>query len=108
MYAQIQEEHAYHTAPALSVRPLVTNGFEVYLPAQVEAVVFALARGIIVRIGRLTCLLAVNAPRLTKRPNAPLPVPLLISLHPDLQQTNDDQFVLCQAWQSVTERICFS
>ncbi|TGQ80241.1 hypothetical protein EN850_13235 [Mesorhizobium sp. M8A.F.Ca.ET.207.01.1.1] len=39
MQAQIQEEHAYHTAPALSVRPLVTNGFEVKLPAQVEAVV---------------------------------------------------------------------
>lgn len=45
--------------------------------------VFAPPRGAISRVGRLTRLLAVNSPTLIKRTNAPLPVPLLVSLHPD-------------------------
>lgn len=45
--------------------------------------VFAPPRGAISRIGRLTRLLAVNSPMLIKRANAPLPAPLLVSLHPD-------------------------
>lgn len=45
--------------------------------------VFAPARGTIARIGRHTRLLAVNAGRLIKRANTPLPAPLLISLHAD-------------------------
>jgi hypothetical protein len=45
--------------------------------------VYAPARGTITRIGRLTRLLAVNAPKLIKRANSPLPTPLLVSLHPD-------------------------
>jgi hypothetical protein len=49
--------------------------------------VYAPPRGTIARIGRSTRLLAVNSGRLIKRPNtplpAPLPAPLLVSLHPD-------------------------
>jgi hypothetical protein len=45
--------------------------------------VHAPARGTIARIGRATRLLAVNAGKLIKRANTPLPKPLLISLHPD-------------------------
>ena len=44
---------------------------------------YAPARGTIAKIGRATRLLAVNSGRLIKRPNSPLPKPLLISLHPD-------------------------
>jgi Piwi domain len=44
---------------------------------------FAPVRGTIAKIGRATRLLAVNSGRLIKRPNSPLPKPLLISLHPD-------------------------
>jgi hypothetical protein len=45
--------------------------------------VYAPPRGTIARIGRSTRLLAVNSGRLIKRPNTPLPAPLLVSLHPD-------------------------
>lgn len=45
--------------------------------------VYAPARGSIARVGRLTRLLSVNSGKLIKRPNAPLPIPLLVSLHPD-------------------------
>jgi hypothetical protein len=44
--------------------------------------VFAPARGTIARIGRSTRLVAINSGKLIKRPNTPLPAPLLISLHP--------------------------
>ena len=40
-------------------------------------------RGTIARIGRFTRLLSVNSGPLIKRPNSPLPTPLLVSLHPD-------------------------
>lgn len=45
--------------------------------------VFAPARGTIARIGPNTRLLCVNAGKLIKRLNSPLPMPLLVSLHPD-------------------------
>ncbi len=45
--------------------------------------IFAPARGTIARIGPYTRLLCVNAGKLIKRPNSPLPMPLLVSLHPD-------------------------
>lgn len=45
--------------------------------------IYAPARGTIARIGRHTRLLAVNAGRLVKRANTPLPAPLLVSLHTD-------------------------
>lgn len=44
---------------------------------------YAPVRGTIVRIGRTTRLLAINAGRLIKRANTPLPAPLLVSLHTD-------------------------
>ncbi len=45
--------------------------------------VYAPPRGTIARIGPFTRLLCVNAGKLIKRANTPLPTPLLISLHPD-------------------------
>ncbi|MBB3562064.1 hypothetical protein FHX06_003395 [Rhizobium sp. BK512] len=45
--------------------------------------VFAPARGTIAKIGPFTRLMSVNAGKLIKRPNSPLPMPLLVSLHPD-------------------------
>jgi hypothetical protein len=44
---------------------------------------YAPKRGTIARIGRSTRLLAINAGRLIKRANTPLPAPLLLSLHTD-------------------------
>jgi Piwi domain len=43
---------------------------------------YAPERGTIVQVGRYQRLLAVNGPRLIKRPGAPLPDPLLTRLHP--------------------------
>ena len=43
---------------------------------------YAPERGTIVQVGRYQRLLAVNGPRLIKRPGAPLPDPLLVRLHP--------------------------
>ncbi|WP_439601872.1 argonaute/piwi family protein [Devosia sp.] len=59
------------------------QGIPAYKGGDVMKGVFAPARGTIARIGRFTRLLAVNAPRLIKRPNTRLPAPLLISLHQD-------------------------
>ncbi len=39
-------------------------------------------RGVIVEIGRNTRLVNVTGPSLTKRPGAPIPRPILVSLHP--------------------------
>jgi hypothetical protein len=59
------------------------KGVPAYKGSNARKGVYAPARGTITRVGRLTRLLAVNAPRLIKRANSPLPTPLLISLHPD-------------------------
>lgn len=59
------------------------KGIAAYKGSETYKGVYAPARGTITRIGRFTRLLAVNAPRLIKRPNSPLPTPLLVSLHPD-------------------------
>lgn len=58
------------------------RGIEVRNTDQMKGV-YAPARGTIARIGRLTRLLSVNSGKLIKRPNTPLPIPLLVSLHPD-------------------------
>ena len=58
-------------------------GLPAYRGSNARKGVFAPPRGAIARIGRLTRLLAVNSPTLIKRANAPLPTPLLVSLHPD-------------------------
>jgi hypothetical protein len=59
------------------------QGLPVFKGSNVRKGVFAPPRGAIARVGRLTRLLAVNSPTLIKRANAPLPTPLLVSLHPD-------------------------
>ncbi|WP_192357303.1 argonaute/piwi family protein [Mesorhizobium mediterraneum] len=59
------------------------RGVPLFKGSDIRKGAFAPARGSIARVGRLTRLLAVNAPRLIKRANAPLPTPLLVSLHPD-------------------------
>jgi hypothetical protein len=59
------------------------RGIPIFKGSDTRKGAFAPARGSIARIGRLTRLLAVNAPKLIKRANAPLPTPLLVSLHPD-------------------------
>lgn len=59
------------------------RGLEAYKGSTARKGVFAPPRGAISRVGRLTRLLAVNSPQLIKRANAPLPTPLLVSLHPD-------------------------
>ena len=43
--------------------------------------VFVPARGMVVQLGRYTRLLCTTGPRMVKRPNLPLPRPLLIHLH---------------------------
>lgn len=59
------------------------RGLPAYRGSNARKGVFAPPRGAISRVGRLTRLLAVNSPTLIKRANAPLPTPLLVSLHPD-------------------------
>jgi hypothetical protein len=43
---------------------------------------YAPDRGVMVRVGRYTQLLCTNGPRLIKREESPLPIPLLVHLHP--------------------------
>jgi len=69
--------------------------------------VFAPNRGVIVRLGRNTRLLAVNSGALIKRQYTPLPQPLLISVHPD-SSFNDVDYLSEQvlkftslSWRSV-------
>lgn len=59
------------------------KGLPLYKGSNARKGVFAPPRGSIARVSRLTRLLAVNSPTLIKRANAPLPTPLLVSLHPD-------------------------
>lgn len=59
------------------------QGLSAFKGSNARKGVFAPPRGAIARVGRLTRLLAVNSPTLIKRANAPLPTPLLVSLHPD-------------------------
>lgn len=66
------------------------RGVPVFKGSDVRKGAFVPARGSIARVGRLTRLLAVNAPRLIKRANSPLPTPLLVTLHPDSTFKNVD------------------
>lgn len=58
-------------------------GIPVKRDSELKKGVYAPARGTIAKLGRYTRLLAVNAGKLVKRANTPLPKPLLISLHRD-------------------------
>ena len=51
-------------------------------PSSPRKGIYAAARGTIIQLGRYTRLLNTNSPVLIKRPNSPLPTPLLIHLHP--------------------------
>jgi len=69
--------------------------------------VFAPARGMIAKIGPYTRLMSVNSGKLIKRPNSPLPMPLLVSLHPDSTFKDVDYLAeqalkfTCLSWRSV-------
>ena len=72
-FLTISHDHPF-TVLDKSQRGIIKNG--------VRKGIYAPERGTILQLGRYTRLLSTNSPRLIKRPTTPLPIPLLIHLHP--------------------------
>ncbi len=62
--------------------------------SQVRKAIYVPERGTIIQLGRYTRLLCANGPSLVKRPNSPLPAPLLVHLHKE--STFKDQTYLSE------------
>ena len=89
----------YHPFAALDLaQPGVAAGYK----SKAIKGVYAPQRGTIIQLGRYTKLLCTNKPFLVKREKAPLPLPLLIHLHP--QSTFKDLSYLTE--QVLSSRPC--
>jgi len=77
-FAFLTVSHDHPFAALDLAQPGVPAGYK----SKTLKAVYAPQRGTIIQLGRYTKLLCTNGPFLVKRENAPLPLPLLIHLHP--------------------------
>jgi hypothetical protein len=61
----------------------VQQGIPMKNQPEVKKAVFVPQRGVVAQLGSFTRLLCTNGPELIKRPVSPLPLPLLVHIHPE-------------------------